>query len=482
MANYKFGEYIKPAIVEFYTKYNAIIDKILAAHNSIPTFSITTYPDGPYSDPNDPRYRKSDFENNFVENIFKDPYSLSTIRISTKKIWLDQFKFGERRGHNTFVEISDDSFTTVDVHDPESFFNDAVWRIAKNLCPYFYNHEKKLHELSETEWFNVYPIHKEDYGGGAARNYVEQIGPDIDLCWTWKALCEKYGIPLREDFNSDDYYLNYFPFNWPISYHVLANKLIEMLDSFQYIFVYGNRPFVCVDVETGKSISGDNNGDTIFVDDTHYYFKNTISYADDYWDIKETYNNLNRDKKLEVQSGIIEVGDHDAYVEAYRNFLEKYDELLLSIYDTSYVKEYEIYVQQTATLPGWYGFFDVRSSASHYYIPEQADRHMSKSYKRIYDFSGRSYTGTYTIERSKTYNGNGGETTETYETKTISIPASGYAEPYKDEYPEELPPFEIDEGAIWFSNSYYMYERGDLYYGSIDDPNDATFFLSIQKI
>lgn len=473
MANYKFGEYIKPAIVEFYTKYNSIVDRCNAVQNAIPTFSMTAYPKGPYSDPNDPRYTlTSTGYPSYEEYTFTKPYSFGRID-SLTKIWIDQFKFGEKKSSNIFAEIPK-GFTTVDIQNPKTFFYDAVYRIVKLLCPLFYNHEKKINELSETEWFSTYP-NKYSYGSSDWN--------ESGMLWTWKDLCEKHNIPLRADFNQGDYYPDYFPFNWPISYHVLANKLIEMLDDFQYLIVYGECPFIITDVLTGKAISGKNSGETIWLDDSgsRFIYKDTIYYNDDFWDI---YNrNFERNKKSEIQSGVLEQGDQEAYIEAQQNFLRYYDNILLSVYNTPFVKEYEISATQVACIPGRYGFYDVRSSASHYYIPEQADRYMSKENKRIYNFSGRSYTGSYIIEvyKQDRESGNVVSDTETYETKNITIPATGYVEPFNEE-PEECPPFRIDENATWFSNSYSKEKSGDLYYESRYDPNDADYFLSIQKI
>lgn len=477
MGSCTFGQFLNAGFLEFVEKHNALIDKIVLAQKAIPSISFTVYPSGPYSDPDDPRYATASPEE---IRTFIEPYYFHGWRYSTpRKRWPDSLKFGHQKGEGDFVRPPEEC-DPITVQTGREFIAIALDLIRNWLCPHFYNQDKAFLNLTETEWTSYYsylynPAGDLIYEG----NFIEE-----NLCWNWESLCEKYEIPLRDDWDKP-YYHNYFPFNWPKNYHVLLNKLIDMLDEFQYVLLIPFHPFVRMQYQYGKYFRGSFRQDNINIDDNHWNYKTYVTYNDDYWEV--VLRNSNSGK---VSPSLI-TGPFtpDTPAEAYaRNTAEEYkygDSIATEVYQKPFSKKYLRSVTTTNSLASFSFVND--DSGSGFNTTYGIDRNIDIAHQSVYNFSGRSYSGAFGF---RTVTRDDGVQNEKFEYKNFTIPPSGEIEFFPEPQVSARPPLDIyhnynegyDSWGVTINGRGSNSCRISYDYESENDPNSMNYCIGIQKI
>lgn len=487
MGSCEFGQFLNVGFLEFVEKYNALIDKIALAQKSIPSVSFTIYPNGPYSDPSDPRYLQLDGtgNHNSPEEIvtFNEPYYFRGWRYSDglpEKIWPDSLKFGHLKGNGDFVNPPEEYDAIIEQTGIE-FIKLALSLITNELCPHFYNQDKAFLNLTETEWTSYYSYLYDSAGNSIydGHNFVGE-----NFCWNWESLCEKHGIPLRVDWDKP-YYPDYFPFNWPKNYHVLLNKLIDMLDEFQYVLLIPWQPFVNMSRSYGKYFKGSFRQDILDIDNNHWNHKVYVTYNDDFWEVT-----IGRSNSGKVSPSII-TGPFTYNMPSEtsaRYFAEEYkycDSIATEVYQKPFSKKYLRSVQQTNSFERFHFVND--ESGSGFNTTYGIDRNIEIERESVYNFSGRSYSGVFGI---KTITRDDGVQNEKFEYKNFTIPASGEIDFFPEPFVSARPPLDIHpiysaDYNYWdvaiegtgnnLCNKYY-------YYASKVDPNSMNYCIGIQKI
>ena len=486
MGSCEFGQFLNVGFLEFVEKYNALIDKIALAQKSIPSVSFTIYPNGPYSDPSDPRYLQLDGtgNHNIPEEIvtFNEPYYFRGWRYSDglpEKIWPDSLKFGHQKGSRDFVEPPE-GYGIWPVQTGREFIGVAL-SLVNELCSHFYNQDKAFLNLTETEWTSYYS-YLYDSAGNSIYDGYNFVGENF--CWNWESLCEKYEIPLRVDWDKP-YYPDYFPFNWPKNYHVLLNKLIDMLDEFQYVLLIPWEPFVNMSRSYGKYFKGSFRQDSIDIDNNHRNRETYVTYNDDFWEVT-----IGRSNSGKVSPSLItgpftyntpsETGARYA-TEEYKFC----DSIATEVYQKPFSKKYLRSATQTSSLERFSFVNDL--SGSGFNVTYGIDRNIEISRESVYNFSGRSYSG---VMGFKIRTSDDGVQNEKVEYKNFTIPASGEIDFFPEPFVSARPPLDIhpvysEDYNYWDvaiegtgSNSYWIY----YYYESEYDPNSMNYCIGIQKI
>lgn len=487
MGSCEFGQFLNVGFLKFVEKYNALIDKIALAQKSIPSVSFTIYPNGPYSDPSDPRYLQLEGTGNLdsPEKIvtFNEPYYFRGWRYSDglpKKIWPDFLKFGHGKGKRDFVE-SPEGYGVWPVQTGREFIGVAV-PLVNELCLHFYNQDKAFLNLTETEWTSYYSYLYDSAGNSIydGYNFVEE-----NFCWNWESLCEKHGIPLRVDWNKP-YSPDYFPFNWPKNYHVLLNKLIDMLDEFQYVLLIPWKPFVDMSCSYGKYFKGSFRQDILDIDNNHWNRKAYVTYNDDFWEVT-----IGRSNSGKVSPSII-TGPftHNMPSETgVRYSAEEYkycDSIATEVYQKPFSKKYLRSVQQTNSFERFHFVND--KSGSGFSTSYGIERNIEIEHESVYNFSGRSYSGVFGIETITSDDDD--VQNEKFEYINFTIPASGEIDLFPEPLVSARPPLDIHpiysaDYNYWdiaiegtgsnLCNKYY-------YYASEVDPNSMDYCIGIQKI
>lgn len=478
MGSCTFGQFLNVGFLEFVEKYNALIDKIALAQKAIPSASFTIYPSGPYSDPSDPRYATGSPEEIIT---FTEPYYFRGWRYSDglpEKIWPDSLKFGHQKGSRDFVEPPE-GYGIWPVQTGREFIGVAL-SLVNELCSHFYNQDKAFLNLTETEWTTLYPylfnsagdvIHKGDF--------IEE-----NLCWNWESLCEKYEIPLRVDWDKP-YYPDYFPFNWPRNYHVLLNKLIDMLDEFQYVLLIPYYPFVRMHYQYGKYFKGSFRQDNINIDSNHWNYKTYVTYNDDYWEVVLSGSNSGKVSPSLITGPFTPDTPAEAYA---RNTAEEYkycDSIATEVYQKPFSKKYLRSVDHADSLEAFSFAHD--DSGSGFDTTYGIDRNIDIRHQSVYNFSGRSYSGAFRI---RTITTDDGVQNEKFEYKNFTIPPSGEIEFFPEPQVSARPPLDIypvysEDYNYWGvaingrggNSCWISYD-----YESERDPNSMNYCIGIQKI
>lgn len=477
MGSCEFGQFLNVGFLEFVEKYNALIDKIALAQKSIPSVSFTIYPEGPYSDPSDPRY---DSPEEIV--TFNEPYYFIEWRYSyglPEKIWPDSLKFGHGKSNSDFVKPPE-GYGIWPVQTGAEFIGVAL-QLVKELCLHFYNQDKAFLNLTETEWTSYYS-YLYDSAGNRIYDGYNFVGEN--LCWNWESLCEKHGIPLRVDWDKP-YYPDYFPFNWPKNYHVLLNKLIDMLDEFQYVLLIPWNPFVKMWRSYGKYFKGSFRQDILDIDNDHWNRKVYVTYNDDFWEVTLRSSNSGKVSPSLI-TGPFTYKTPSEIGARYTTEEYKYcDSIATEVYQKPFSKKYLRSVQQTSSLESFHFVNDL--SGSGFNVTYGIDRNIEISRESVYNFSGRSYSGVFGIN---TITSDDGVQNEKVEYKNFTIPASGEIEFFPEPFVSARPPLDIHPiysayYDFWdvaiegvgsnLCNKYYYYE-------SEYDPNSMYYCIGIQKI
>lgn len=478
MGSCTFGQFLNVGFLEFVEKYNALIDKIALAQKAIPSVSFTVYPSGPYSDPSDPRYATDSPEE---IRTFIEPYYFRGWRYSDglpEKIWPDSLKFGHQKGSRDFVEPPE-GYGIWPVQTGREFIGVAL-SLVNELCSHFYNQDKAFLNLTETEWTTLYPylfnsagdvIHKGDF--------IEE-----NLCWNWESLCEKYEIPLRVDWDKP-YYPDYFPFNWPRNYHVLLNKLIDMLDEFQYVLLIPFHPFVIMHREYGKYFKGSYRQDIIDIDNNHWNHKVYVTYNDDFWEVVLGGSNSGKVSPSLITGPFT----YDTSSETNARYAaEEYkycDSIATEVYQKPFSKKYLTSVQQTNSFGSTHFVYD--ESGSGFNTTYGIDRNIVIQHESIYNFSGRSYSGAIGF---RTITRDDGVQNEKFEYKNFTIPPSGEIEFFPEPQVSARPALDIYPSYSEDYDSWGVTINGrgsnscliSYDYESEYDPNSMNYCIGIQKI
>lgn len=478
MGSCTFGQFLNVGFLEFVEKYNALIDKIALAQKAIPSVSFTVYPSGPYSDPSDPRYATDSPEE---IRTFIEPYYFRGWRYSDvlpEKIWPDSLKFGHQKGSRDFVEPPE-GYGIWPVQTGREFIGVAL-SLVNELCSHFYNQDKAFLNLTETEWTTLYPylfnsagdvIHKGDF--------IEE-----NLCWNWESLCEKYEIPLRVDWDKP-YYPDYFPFNWPRNYHVLLNKLIDMLDEFQYVLLIPFHPFVIMHREYGKYFKGSYRQDIIDIDNNHWNHKVYVTYNDDFWEVVLGGSNSGKVSPSLI-TGPFTYGTSSETNARYAAEEYKYcDSIATEVYQKPFSKKYLTSVQQTNSFGSTHFVYD--ESGSGFNTTYGIDRNIVIQHESIYNFSGRSYSGAIGF---RTITRDDGVQNEKFEYKNFTIPPSGEIEFFPEPQVSARPALDIYPSYSEDYDSWGVTINGrgsnscliSYDYESEYDPNSMNYCIGIQKI
>ena len=478
MGSCTFGQFLNVGFLEFVEKYNALIDKIALAQKAIPSVSFTVYPSGPYSDPSDPRYATDSPEE---IRTFIEPYYFRGWRYSDvlpEKIWPDSLKFGHQKGSRDFVKPPE-GYGIWPVQTGREFIGVAL-SLVNELCSHFYNQDKAFLNLTETEWTTLYPylfnsagdvIHKGDF--------IEE-----NLCWNWESLCEKYEIPLRVDWDKP-YYPDYFPYNWPKNYHVLLNKLIDMLDEFQYVLLIPFHPFVRMKYQYGKYFRGSFRQDNINIDNNHWNYKTYVTYNDDYWEVVLRNSNSGKVSPSLITGPFTPGTSAEAYA---RNTAEEYkycDSIATEVYQKPFSKKYLRSVSQTNSLASFSFVYD--DSGSGFDTTYGIDRNIDIRHQSVYNFSGRSYSGAFGV---RTITIDDGVQNEKFEYKNFTIPPSGEIEFFPEPQVSARPALDIYPSYSEDYDSWGVTINGrgsnscliSYDYESEYDPNSMNYCIGIQKI
>lgn len=474
MGSCKFGQFLNVGFLEFVEKYNALIDKIALAQKSIPSVSFTTYPKGPYSDPSDPRY---DSPEQIV--TFNEPYYFIGWRYGPpRKIWPDSLKFGHLKGRGDFVDPPEEYDVIIEKTREE--FIELALSLVNELCTHFYNQDKAFLNLTETEWTSYYSYLYNSAGDLIYNgNFIEE-----NLCWNWESLCEKYEIPLRDDWDKP-YHHNYFPYNWPKNYHVLLNKLIDMLDEFQYVLLIPFHPFVIMHREYGKYFKGSYRQDIIDIDNNHWNHKVYVTYNDDFWEVT-----IGRSNSGKVSPSLI-TGPftYDTSSETNARYTaEEYkycDSIATEVYQKPFSKKYLTSVQQTNSFGSTHFVYD--ESGSGFNTTYGIDRNIVIQHESIYNFSGRSYSGAIGF---RTITRDDGVQNEKFEYKNFTIPPSGEIEFFPEPQVSARPALDIYPSYSEDYDSWGVTINGrgsnscliSYDYESEYDPNSMNYCIGIQKI
>lgn len=477
MGSCEFGQFLNVGFLEFVEKYNALIDKIALAQKAIPSISFTIYPSGPYSDPSDPKYSTSSPEEIIT---FTEPYYFRGWRYSTpRKIWPDSLKFGHQKGEGDFVRPPEE-YDPITVQTGNEFIGIALDLIRNWLCPHFYNQDKAFLNLTETEWTSYYSYLYNSAGDLIYNgNFIEE-----NLCWNWESLCEKYEIPLRDDWDKP-YHHKYFPYNWPKNYHVLLNKLIDMLDEFQYVLLIPFHPFVIMHREYGKYFKGSYRQDTINIDNNHWNHKVYVTYNDDFWEVVLGGSNSGKVSPSLIV-GPFTYGTSSETNARYAAEEYKYcDSIATEVYQKPFSKKYLTSVQQTNSFGSTHFVYD--ESGSGFNTTYGIDRNIVIHHESIYNFSGRSYSGAIGF---RTITRDDGVQNEKFEYKNLTIPPSGEIEFFPEPQVSARPPLDIYPNYNEGYDSWGVTINGrgsnscliSYDYESEYDPNSMNYCIGIQKI
>lgn len=477
MGSCEFGQFLNVGFLEFVEKYNALIDKIALAQKAIPSISFTIYPSGPYSDPSDPKYSTSSPEDIIT---FTEPYYFRDWRYSTpRKIWPDSFKFGHRKDEVDFVRPPEE-YDHITVQTENEFIGIALHVIRYLLCPHFYNQDKAFLNLTETEWTSYYSYLYNSAGDLIYNgNFIEE-----NLCWNWESLCEKYEIPLRDDWDKP-YHHKYFPYNWPKNYHVLLNKLIDMLDEFQYVLLIPYYPFVRMHYQYGKYFRGSFRQDNINIDSNHWNYKTYVTYNDDYWEVVLSDSNSGKVSPSLITGPFTPYTPAEAYA---RNNAEEYnycDSIATEVYQKPFSKKYLRRVDHADSLEAFSFAHD--DSGSGFDTTYGIYRNIDIRHQSVYNFSGRSYSGAFGI---RTITTDDGVQNEKFEYKNFTIPPSGEIEFFPEPQVSARPPLDIYPSYSEYYNSWDVAIDGrgsnscriSYNYESERDPNSMNYCIGIQKI
>ena len=477
MGSCTFGQFLNVGFLEFVEKYNALVDKIALAQKAIPSVSFTIYPSGPYSDPSDPRYATGSPEEIIT---FTEPYYFRGWRYRTpRKRWLDSLKFGHQKGESDFVRPPE-GYDPITVQTGNEFIGIALDSIINWLCPHFYNQDKAFLNLTETEWTSYYSYLYNSAGDLIYKgNFIEE-----NLCWNWESLCEKYEIPLRDDWDKP-YHHKCFPYNWPKNYHVLLNKLIDMLDEFQYVLLIPFHPFVIMHREYGKYFKGSYRQDTIDIDNNHWNHKVYVTYNDDFWEAVLGGSNSGKVSPSLITGPFT----YDTSSETSARYAaEEYkycDSIATEVYQKPFSKKYLTSVQQTNSFGSTHFVYD--ESGSGFNTTYGIDRNIVIQHESIYNFSGRSYSGAIGF---RTITRDDGVQNEKFEYKNFTIPPSGEIEFFPEPQVSARPALDI---YPVYSEDYGYWDvaidgrggnscRISYDYESEYDPNSMNYCIGIQKI
>lgn len=477
MGSCTFGQFLNVGFLEFVEKYNALIDKIALAQKAIPSISFTVYPKGPYSDPDDPKYSTSSPEE---IRTFTEPYYFRGWRYSTpRKIWPDSLKFGHQKGEGDFVRPPEE-YDPITVQTGNEFIGIALDLIRNWLCPHFYNQDKAFLNLTETEWTSYYSYLYNSAGDLIYKgNFIEE-----NLCWNWESLCEKYEIPLRDDWDKP-YHHKYFPYNWPKNYHVLLNKLIDMLDEFQYVLLIPFHPFVIMHREYGKYFKGSYRQDIIDIDNNHWNHKVYVTYNDDFWEVVLGGSNSGKVSPSLITGPFT----YDTSSETNARYAaEEYkycDSIATEVYQKPFSKKYLTSVQQTNSFGSTHFVYD--ESGSGFNTTYGIDRNIVIQHESIYNFSGRSYSGAIGF---RTITRDDGVQNEKFEYKNFTIPPSGEIEFFPEPQVSARPALDIYPSYSEDYDSWGVTINGrgsnscliSYDYESEYDPNSMNYCIGIQKI
>lgn len=477
MGSCTFGQFLNVGFLEFVEKYNALVDKIALAQKAIPSVSFTIYPSGPYSDPSDPRYATGSPEEIIT---FTEPYYFRGWRYSTpRKRWPDSLKFGHQKGEGDFVRPPEED-DPITVQTGNEFIGIALDLIRNWLCPHFYNQDKAFLNLTETEWTSYYSYLYNSAGDLIYKgNFIEE-----NLCWNWESLCEKYEIPLRDDWDKP-YHHKYFPYNWPKNYHVLLNKLIDMLDEFQYVLLIPYYPFVRMHYQYGKYFKGSFRQDNINIDSNHWNYKTYVTYNDDYWEVVLSGSNSGKVSPSLITGPFTPDTPAEAYA---RNTAEEYkycDSIATEVYQKPFSKKYLRSVDHADSLEAFSFAHD--DSGSGFNTTYGIDRNIDIRHQSVYNFSGRSYSGAFRI---RTITTDDGVQNEKFEYKNFTIPPSGEIEFFPEPQVSARPPLDIYPSYSEDYNSWGVAIDGrgsnscriSYDYESERDPNSMNYCIGIQKI
>lgn len=478
MGSCTFGQFLNVGFLEFVEKYNALIDKIALAQESVPSVSFTVYPSGPYNDPDDPRYVTGSPEE---IRTFTEPYYFRGWRYSDglpEKIWPDSLKFGHQKGSRDFVEPPE-GYGIWPVQTGMEFIGVARY-LVNELCSHFYNQDKAFLNLTETEWTSLYPYLFNSAGDVVHKgDFIEE-----NLCWNWEALCEKYEIPLRDDWDKN-YYPEWFPFNWPKNYHVLLNKLIDMLDEFQYVLLIPSFPFVRMHYLYGKCFKGSFRQDNINIDNNHWNYKTYVTYNDDYWEAGVGGSNSGKVSPSLITGPFTPDTSAEAYAQ---NTAEEYrycDSIATEVYQKPFSKKYLTSVDHAASLASFSFVHD--DSGAGFNTTYGIDRNIDIRHQSVYNFSGRSYSGAFGF---RTVTIDDGVQNEKFEYKNFTIPPSGEIEFFPEPQVSARPPLDIyhnynegyDSWGVTINGRGSNSCRISYDYESEYDPNSMNYCIGIQKI